>query len=136
MTTNRTFKYVNNVTIIIKYITLPGFNVLNFEFSLFLQLKNRVMRTTGIVLLIIGIIGILVFGIQSFQQAETFNFLGINIGVSQANWIPIILSTIVFVIGIVIIRLNKRAPAYNRRNVSKYSISSSFLRINRLNSQE
>lgn len=81
------------------------------------------MRKTGIVLIILGIIGILVFGIQTIQQAETMSFLGINIGISQANWAPIIVSAIFFVIGIVLIRLKKRAPAYNRRNIHKYSIS-------------
>jgi len=80
------------------------------------------MRTTGTVLLILGIVGILVFGIQTIQQAETFSFLGIDLGVSRANWNPIIVSANFFVIGIVL-RLNKRAPAYNKRNIKKYTIS-------------
>jgi len=69
------------------------------------------MRTAGIVLLIIGIAGLLVFGIQTIQDTETFSFLGIDIGVSQANWTPVIVSAIIFVIGIVLMSLNKRAPA-------------------------
>jgi uncharacterized integral membrane protein len=84
------------------------------------------MKTTGIVLLIIGVLGVLgvlVLGIQNIQQTETFSYFGINIGFSQANWIPIVVFTLIFVIGIVLLRIKKRAPAYNRRNVNKYSIS-------------
>ena len=69
------------------------------------------MRTAGIVLLIIGIAGMVVFGIQTIQQTETFSFLGIDIGVSQANWTPVIVSAIIFVIGIVLMSLSKRTPA-------------------------
>jgi hypothetical protein len=69
------------------------------------------MRIAGIVLLIIGVLGLVVFGTQAIQQTETFSFLGVDIGVSQANWTPVILSTIVFVIGIVLMALSKRTPA-------------------------
>jgi len=61
-------KCVNNVNFPINYLTLPGVNVLNFEVIFFYKLKISVMRTAGIVLLIIGIPGILVFGIQTIQQ--------------------------------------------------------------------
>lgn len=67
------------------------------------------MRIVGIVLLILGIVGILVFGIQAMQDTESFSFLGINIGVSSANWTPVIISAIIFVIGIVLVSLNKKA---------------------------
>jgi uncharacterized membrane protein YidH (DUF202 family) len=67
------------------------------------------MRTTGIVLLILGSIGILVFGIQAIQDTETFSFLGIDIGVSSANWTPVIISAVIVVVGIVLMSLNKKA---------------------------
>ena len=69
------------------------------------------MKTAGIVLLVIGIAGILIFGIQAFQDTETFSFLGIDIGVSSANWTPVILSAVVFVIGIVLMISGKRTLA-------------------------
>lgn len=43
------------------------------------------MQISGIVLLILGLVGTLVFGIQAIQETETFSFLGIDIGVSGAN---------------------------------------------------
>ena len=66
------------------------------------------MRTAGIVLLIVGIAGTVVFGIQAIQQTETFSIFGIDIGVSQANWTPVIVSSIVLVVGIVLISLGKK----------------------------
>ncbi|HER07966.1 MAG TPA: hypothetical protein ENO20_03555 [Bacteroides sp.] len=67
-----------------------------------------VMRTAGIVLLIIGILSTLVFGVQAIQDTETFSFLGIDIGVSSANWSPVIISVIILVVGIVLMILSKR----------------------------
>jgi len=67
------------------------------------------MKTAGIVLFIIGIAGTLIFGIQAIQDTETFRFLGINIGVSGANWTPVIVSAVVLVIGIVLMSSGKRS---------------------------
>ncbi|MFO8001182.1 MAG: transglycosylase [Marinilabilia sp.] len=69
------------------------------------------MKTVGIVLLLIGIIGALIFGIQAIQDTETFSFLGIDIGVSSANWTPVIVSGIIIIIGIVLMSLNKKSLA-------------------------
>ena len=67
------------------------------------------MKIAGIVLLILGIAGTLVFGIQAIQQTETFSFFGIDIGISQANWTPVIVSAIVLVIGIVMMSYGRRS---------------------------
>jgi hypothetical protein len=69
------------------------------------------MRTAGLVLLIIGLVGTIVFGIQAIQDTETFSFLGIDIGVSGANWTPLIISAVILVVGIVLMNVNKRAFA-------------------------
>lgn len=66
------------------------------------------MRIAGIVLLVIGIVGTLFFGVQTIQETETFSFLGIDIGVSGANWTPVIVSALVLVIGIVLMSASKR----------------------------
>ncbi len=67
------------------------------------------MKIVGIVLLIIGIAGTLIFGIQAIQQTETFSILGIDIGVSDANWTPVIVSAIILVIGIVMTISSRRS---------------------------
>ena len=60
------------------------------------------MKTAGIILLILGIIGLIVFGIQAMNESESFNFLGLDIAVSSANWTPVIISAVVAVIGLVL----------------------------------
>jgi TRAP-type C4-dicarboxylate transport system permease small subunit len=60
------------------------------------------MKTVGIILLILGIIGAIVFGYQAMQDSESFNFLGLDIAVSKADWTPLIISGVVLVIGAVL----------------------------------
>jgi hypothetical protein len=72
------------------------------------KLKILIMRVAGIVLFIIGIVTTLIFGIQAIQESETFSFLGIDIGVSSANWTPLIISVIVLVIGLVMMNSGRR----------------------------
>lgn len=61
------------------------------------------MRTAGIVVLIIGIAGTLIFGIQAMQDTETFSFLGLDIGVSSGNWTPVIISGVLLLIGLALL---------------------------------
>ncbi len=57
------------------------------------------MRIAGSVLLILGIIGLVIFGIQAFNDSESFSILGADVAVSKANWTPVIVSAVVLVIG-------------------------------------
>ena len=66
------------------------------------------MRIVGIVLLIIGLIGLIVFGVQAMQDSESFSILGIDVAVSSANWTPVIFSAILAVIGIILALAGKR----------------------------
>ena len=67
------------------------------------------MKTAGIVLLVIGIVGLLIFGIQALQDTETFSFLGMEIGISGANWTPVIVSAVIFVVGLVLMSSGKKS---------------------------
>ncbi len=60
------------------------------------------MKALGIILTIVGLIVSIIFAIQVSQNSETFNLLGIKIGVSSANWTPLIISGIVFIIGVIL----------------------------------
>ncbi|WP_321287123.1 transglycosylase [uncultured Sunxiuqinia sp.] len=60
------------------------------------------MKIVGTVLLILGIIGVVVFGIQAFNDSESFNVLGAEVAVSKANWTPLIVSALVLLAGIVL----------------------------------
>lgn len=59
-------------------------------------------KTIGIILTIVGLIGTIIFGIQAAQDSETFSFLGLDIGISSANWTPVIISVAVLIIGIIL----------------------------------
>lgn len=59
------------------------------------------MRTAGIILIILGAIGTLLFGFQAIQDSESFTFLGMDIAVSTANWTPVIISVVLLIAGLV-----------------------------------
>jgi len=59
------------------------------------------MKTAGIILLILGIIGTIVFGINAIQDSESANILGMEVAVSTANWTPLIVSLGVLIAGVV-----------------------------------
>ena len=65
------------------------------------------MKTAGIVLLVVGLIGTVIFGIQAIQQTDHVKFLGLDIGVSSANWTPVIISVVVLIVGIVMVVAKK-----------------------------
>ncbi|WP_319269746.1 transglycosylase [uncultured Draconibacterium sp.] len=69
------------------------------------------MKVLGIILLLIGLIGTILFGVQAMNNSEAFNFLGIDIAVSSANWTPVIISGILALIGVVILSVRKRKVA-------------------------
>ncbi|MEE4284768.1 MAG: transglycosylase [Mariniphaga sp.] len=66
------------------------------------------MKTAGIVLLILGIIGVVVFGIQAINESESFSILGAEIAVSTANWTPVIISAVVIIVGIILTVAGKK----------------------------
>ncbi len=66
------------------------------------------MKKVGLVLLVIGILGAIYFGIDASQQSETFNVAGINVAVSKADWTPVILSGVITIIGAVLMIFSKR----------------------------
>jgi len=66
------------------------------------------MKTAGIILLILGVIGTIMFGLQAMQDSESFSLLGMDIAVSTANWTPVIISVILLVVGLVLSSRGKK----------------------------
>jgi hypothetical protein len=66
------------------------------------------MRIAGIVLLVIGIVGTIVFGIRALNQSESFEVLGADVAVSTGNWTPVIISAIVLIIGIILMGVGRK----------------------------
>jgi hypothetical protein len=66
------------------------------------------MKIAGIVLSILGIIGVVIFGIQAMNESESFSILGAEVAVSTANWTPVIVSAVVLIIGIILLAVRKK----------------------------
>ena len=61
-------------------------------------------QTLGSILSIGGLIGVIFFGIQYLNDSDSFNFLGADVVVSTGDYVPILISAIVLVVGLVIYR--------------------------------
>lgn len=66
------------------------------------------MKAAGIILLVIGLIGIIVFGYQAIQDSESFNLFGVDVAVSKADWTPLIISGAILMVGLIITFLKKK----------------------------
>ena len=66
-----------------------------------------IMKALGIILTIIGLIGVIFFGMQAANNSESFSLLGMDVAVSSANWTPVIVSGVVTIIGILILAVRK-----------------------------
>lgn len=61
-------------------------------------------QTLGGILTIAGLIGVVFFGYQYLDDSESFSLFGADIAVSTGDYIPIIISLIVLIAGVVIYR--------------------------------
>jgi len=66
------------------------------------------MKAIGIILVIIGAIGTVMFGVQAMEDSESFRLFGMDIAVSTANWTPVIISVAILIIGIVMAGRGKK----------------------------
>lgn len=66
------------------------------------------MKFFGILLIIVGIIGTVFYGIQALEDSETVKFPGANIAVSTADWTPVIISGVLLFVGLVIVVLKRK----------------------------
>ncbi len=61
-------------------------------------------QTLGSILSIGGLIGVIYFGIQYLDDSESFEVLGADIAVSTGDYVPILISLIVLIVGVFIYR--------------------------------
>ncbi|MFV1885310.1 MAG: hypothetical protein ACMZ7B_12535 [Balneola sp.] len=62
-------------------------------------------KTIGSILAGGGLLGVLYFGYQYFQDSESFEAFGADVAVSTGDYVPILISAVVMLVGIVIARL-------------------------------
>jgi ABC-type Mn2+/Zn2+ transport system permease subunit len=65
---------------------------------------EKMNQTIGIILSVAGLIGIIFFGIQYMADTETFSVFGADIAVSRGDYIPIVISALVLIVGLVVYR--------------------------------
>lgn len=61
-------------------------------------------QTLGSILSIGGLIGVIFFGFQYLDDSESFSLFGADIAVSTGDYIPILISLFILIIGVVIYR--------------------------------
>ena len=61
------------------------------------------MKTLGIIIVILGIIGTFVFGIQAMNRSQSLNIFGNEIVISSISWLPITVSIILLIVGILLL---------------------------------
>lgn len=61
-------------------------------------------QTLGSILSIAGLIGVFYFGYQYMDDSESFEVLGADVAVSTGDYVPILISLIVLIVGVVIYR--------------------------------
>jgi hypothetical protein len=66
------------------------------------------MKTLGIVVVILGIIGTLVFGIQAMNRSESLNLFGNEIIISTISWLPITVSIVLLIGGILLLAFTQK----------------------------
>lgn len=62
-------------------------------------------KTIGSILAGGGLLGVLYFGYQYFQDSESFEALGADVAISTGDYVPVLVSAIVMLIGIVVTRV-------------------------------
>ncbi|MFP8490056.1 hypothetical protein ACKGJO_13285 [Gracilimonas sp. Q87] len=63
-------------------------------------------ETIGRILAIGGVLGIVYYGWQYYEESDSFEAFGADIAVSTGDYVPIIISAVVMLVGIVITKLN------------------------------
>ena len=61
-------------------------------------------QTVGIVMSIAGLIGVIFFGIKYLDESESFSVFGADIAVSTGDYVPILISLAILIVGLVIYR--------------------------------
>lgn len=63
-------------------------------------------ETIGRIITIGGVLGIVYYGYEYFQNSESFEAFGADVAVSTGDYTPIIISAVVMLVGIVITKFN------------------------------
>lgn len=63
-------------------------------------------ETIGRIIMIGGVLGMVYYGYEYFQESESFEAFGADVAISTGDYTPIIISAVVMLVGIVITKFN------------------------------
>jgi hypothetical protein len=63
-------------------------------------------KTIGGILTAGGLIGIIFYGYQYFEDSESFEAFGADVAISTGDYTPIIISGVIMIAGIVVSKMN------------------------------
>lgn len=66
------------------------------------------MKILGFVISIVGLVGLIYSGINYINNSETFSAFGVDVAVSKGDPVPMIVSVIVLIAGLLITRAAKK----------------------------
>lgn len=61
-------------------------------------------KTLGYILTVGGLVGVIFFTYEYMQDSESFEVLGADVAVSTGDWIPIVISGLIMVVGVLMSR--------------------------------
>lgn len=67
------------------------------------------MKYIGYLFTIGGVVGVIYTAINYINESDTFSFLGIDVAVSKGDPMPVIISAIILIAGLLIVRASKNS---------------------------
>lgn len=64
----------------------------------------RPMKNIGLIIAIVGLIGVIYFGIDLMTNDAEINMMGIEVTVQEQNYTPLIVSAVVLVVGVFVMQ--------------------------------
>lgn len=61
-------------------------------------------QTLGGIFSIVGLVGVIYYGFQYLADSDSFQLLGADVAVSTGDYVPVLISLIVLIIGLLIYR--------------------------------
>lgn len=65
------------------------------------------MKYAGYLLSIGGLIALIITGVNYLNESESFSLLGLDVAVSKGDPVPMLISAIVLIAGVLVIRASK-----------------------------
>lgn len=66
-------------------------------------------RILGGIFMLIGLVGVVYYGILFIQNSDSFNFFGSEVVISSGEYAPVLVSAIIMVVGLFIYNVKRRA---------------------------